>query len=225
MPAAARTRASFPSPFVLRRSNSIARTLLDIQPPQPMQATTETGRQAGEPRAAPQNPAPAYRLPVEEVLVRLQADARHGLSAGEANARLREYGPNELAEEKPVPQWRKFLAQFQNVLVLLLLVATAISAGLWLYERESALPYEAMAIFAVVLLNAAMGYIQESRAEEAVAALRQMSAARANVVREGIRRSLPRVPISSYCRSFACAETASGFAPDIHPFSSILSRS
>ena len=156
-----------------------------------MQATTETGRQAGEPRAAPQNPAPAYRLPVEEVLVRLQADARHGLSAGEANARLREYGPNELAEEKPVPQWRKFLAQFQNVLVLLLLVATAISAGLWLYERESALPYEAMAIFAVVLLNAAMGYIQESRAEEAVAALRQMSAARANVVREGIRRSLP----------------------------------
>ena len=53
-----------------------------------------------------------------------------------------------------------------------LAVATAVSAGLWLYERESALPYEAIAIFAVVLLNAVMGYIQESRAESAVAALR-----------------------------------------------------
>jgi Ca2+-transporting ATPase len=66
-------------------------------------------------------------------------------------------------------------------LVILLLIATAISAALWLYEGESALPYEAVAIFAVVLLNAVIGYIQESRAEQAVAALRQMSAAHANV--------------------------------------------
>ena len=76
------------------------------------------------------------------------------------------------------------------MLVILLLIATLISAGLWLYERESALPYEAMAIFAVVLLNAVMGYIQESRAEQAVAALRQMSAAHANVIRDGERRSI-----------------------------------
>ena len=67
------------------------------------------------------------------------------------------------------------------MLVILLLVATAISAGLWAYERDAALPYEAMAIFAVVLLNATMGYIQESRAEAAVAALRAMSAADATV--------------------------------------------
>ena len=93
------------------------------------------------------------------------------------------------------PSWRKFLAQFQDVLVILLLVATAISAGLWLYERESALPYEAMAIFAVVLLNAVMGYIQESRAEEAVAALRQMSAAHANVIRDGARQSIPATEV------------------------------
>ena len=79
------------------------------------------------------------------------------------------------------------------MLVILLLVATLISAGLWLFERESALPYEAMAIFAVVLLNAVMGYVQESRAEEAVAALRQMSAAHANVIRDGARQaSRPR---------------------------------
>jgi Ca2+-transporting ATPase len=111
----------------------------------------------------------------------LGADAQRGLSEDEARARLERYGKNELTTEKAVPAWKKFLAQFQNVLVILLLIATAISAALWLYERESALPYEAIAIFAVVLLNAVMGYFQESRAEEAVAALHQMSAAHANV--------------------------------------------
>jgi Ca2+-transporting ATPase len=128
-----------------------------------------------------------YQLPVDEVLATLDTDGRRGLSQEEARARLASYGRNELTAEKPAPWWKKFLAQFQDVLVILLLIATAISAGLWLYERESALPYEAMAIFAIVLLNAVMGYIQESRAEEAVAALRQMSAAHANVIRDGER--------------------------------------
>ena len=82
-----------------------------------------------------------------------------------------------------MPAWRKFLGQFRDVLVVPLLIATAISAGLWLVERDSALPYEAIAIFAVVLLNAVMGYVQQSRAEQAVAALRQMSAAYATVNR------------------------------------------
>src|SRR6185503_10383433 len=132
-----------------------------------------------------------YQQPVEEVLTTLRTDARHGLSEGEAQARLERYGRNELTAEKPVPRWRKFLAQFQDVLVILLLIATLISAGLWLYERESALPYEALAIFAVVLLNAIMGYAQQARAEQAVAALRQMSAARANVVRDGVQQSIP----------------------------------
>jgi Ca2+-transporting ATPase len=132
----------------------------------------------------------AYQRSVDEVLLALDADARRGLSEEEVHARLEKYSRNELTSEKPVPAWRKFLAQFQDVLVILLLIATLISAGLWLYERESALPYEAMAIFAVVLLNAVMGYVQESRAEQAVAALRQMSAARANVIRDGTRRSI-----------------------------------
>ena len=72
-----------------------------------------------------------------------------------------------------MPAWKKFFAQFKDVLVILLLIATVISALLWLIERESELPYEAIAIFAVVLLNAIMGYLHESRAESAVAALRQ----------------------------------------------------
>jgi P-type Ca2+ transporter type 2C len=136
------------------------------------------------------NDTAPYRRPVDEVLAALGADARLGLSQNKAGARLESHGRNELTAEEPVPAWRKFLAQFQDALVILLLVATLISAGLWLYERESALPYEAIAILAVVLLNAIMGYIQQSRAEQAVAALRQISAAHANVIRDGERRSI-----------------------------------
>jgi Ca2+-transporting ATPase len=134
---------------------------------------------------------PEYQRPFDEVLVALGSDARRGLSAGEARERLLRHGANALAAEPPVPGWRRFLAQFQDGLVILLLVATAISAALWLYERDAALPYEAIAISAVVLINAVMGYLQATRAESAVAALRQMSAARARVVRDGEPRAVP----------------------------------
>jgi magnesium-transporting ATPase (P-type) len=132
-----------------------------------------------------------YRQTVDDILAALETDARSGLSQRQARERLERYGRNELASEKPVPAWRKFLAQFTDTLVVLLLVAALISAVLWLYERDSAWPYEATAIFAIVLLNALMGYIQQSRAEQAVAALRQMSAAQAEVVRDGARQSIP----------------------------------
>src|SRR5512147_436612 len=105
-----------------------------------------------------------YQQSVDAVLGSLGADARRGLSKAEARARLERYGRNELTAEAPVPAWVKFLAQFKDVLVILLLIATAISVVLWLIERESAWPYEAIAILAVVLLNAIMGYLQESRA-------------------------------------------------------------
>jgi len=111
----------------------------------------------------------AYRQPVDAILAALRTDAQLGLSEPEAEARRKKFGRNELAAEEPVPAWRKFLAQFQDVLVILLLIATVISAALWLYERESALPYEAIAIFAVVLFNAMMGYVQQSRAEASTA--------------------------------------------------------
>ena len=132
-----------------------------------------------------------YQRPFDAVLVGLGSDARRGLSAHEARERLLRYGANELAAEPPVPGWRKFLVQFQDVLVVLLLVATAISAVLWLYERDSSLPYEAIAISGVVLLNAVMGYVQASRAESAVAALRQMSAVHARVVRDHESQAVP----------------------------------
>jgi Ca2+-transporting ATPase len=137
------------------------------------------------PTVASETPAPsvAYRLHVSELIAILRTDGRRGLSDDEARARLAQYGLNELAPHKPVPAWRRFLSQFHDVLVILLLIATAISAALWALERDAALPYEAKAIFAVVLLNATMGYVQESRAEAAVAALRAMSAPDATVIR------------------------------------------
>ncbi len=128
---------------------------------------------------------------VEAVLAALGADAERGLTAMEARSRLARYGRNELTAEKPTPAWRKFLAQFTDVLVVLLIVAALVSAALWFAERDSALPYEAIAILAIVILNAVMGYLQQARAEQALAALNQMSAAHATVVRDGARQRLP----------------------------------
>jgi Ca2+-transporting ATPase len=132
----------------------------------------------------------AYRQPVEAVLAALDVDPRSGLCSTEAEKRLERYGRNELTEEKPVLGWRKFLAQFTDALVILLIVAGLVSAGLWFYERDASLPYEALAILAIVLLNAILGYVQQARAERAVAALRDMSAARANVIRDGRRQAI-----------------------------------
>ena len=118
-------------------------------------------------------------------------DAARGLSAGEAQARLARYGKNELPPAPPTPAWRKFLAQFQNPLTVLLLVATLISFIAWLIEEESNFPYEALTILAIVILNAVLGYIQENRAEHAVAALQAMSAPTARVLRDGEPQSIP----------------------------------
>jgi Ca2+-transporting ATPase len=137
-----------------------------------------------------------YQQTIDEVLAEFKTN-RQGLNDAEARARLERNGPNQLASRAPVPAWRKFLAQFKDVLVILLLLATAISLALWLYARDSPLPYESLAIFAVVLLNAVMGYVQESRAESAVAALRQMAAAQSNVIRDGERRSIAATEIVS----------------------------
>jgi Ca2+-transporting ATPase len=125
-----------------------------------------------------------------DVVAALKSDAEQGLTQTEAERRLKEHGRNELDAERPTPGWKKFLAQFKDVLVVLLLVATGISFALWLHERESALPYEALAIFSVVLLNAVMGFLQEARAERAVSALKRMAAAHATVIRDGTRKSI-----------------------------------
>src|SRR5687768_7500890 len=128
-----------------------------------------------------------HEADVAAVIAALGTDANRGLSAAEASARLTQHGRNELTAAAPVPLWRKLLAQFTDVLVILLIMAGTISAAIWWFERASALPYEAIAIFAIVLLNAVMGYVQEASAEASLAKLRAMSAAEANVLRDGER--------------------------------------
>ena len=132
-----------------------------------------------------------YLTTAADVATELGSDLRRGLTDAAARARLEECGPNELTAEPTVPAWRRFLAQFADLLVVLLLVATAISVALWAYERDTTLPYEGITIFVVVLLNAVMGYLQESRAAAAIAALRAITAAEATVVRDGERQRIP----------------------------------
>jgi P-type Ca2+ transporter type 2C len=138
---------------------------------------------------------PAYRQPGAAVLAALGSDTERGMTSTEAQRRLTQYGPNQLQAEPPVPAWRKFLAQFQDVLIILLLIAAAISLIVWLYQRDEPLPYEALVIFAIVLLNGILGYAQEARAEQAVAALQAMAAAEATVLRDSHPQRVPATAV------------------------------
>ena len=120
----------------------------------------------------------------------LDVDTNTGLSSAEAQRRLEKFGPNQLASAPPVPKWKKFLAQFQDPLVYLLLAATVISLIAWFIERShgtagEVLPFDAIVIILILIVNAVLGYIQEARAEQAVEALAQMTAPQTSVLRDG----------------------------------------
>lgn len=123
-------------------------------------------------------------MPIEHVADRFDTRVGEGLTQAEAEERLREHGPNELAE-KPRPGFFKMLmAQFGNFLVIILIVAAA--ASLLLGEVV-----DAVAIMVIVVLNAVVGVVQESKAEAALAALQKMAAPNAQVIREGHRITVP----------------------------------
>ena len=125
-----------------------------------------------------------------EVAKALDVDTNTGLSSAEAQRRLEKFGPNQLASAPPVHKWKKFLAQFQDPLVYLLLAATVISLIAWFIERShgtagEVLPFDAIVIILILIVNAVLGYIQEARAEQAVEVLAQMTAPQTSVLRDG----------------------------------------
>jgi Ca2+-transporting ATPase len=121
---------------------------------------------------------PWYALPAADAVRDLEADPSTGLSEAEAQRRLARYGRNQLAEAPKEPRWRAFLRQFQDLLIIILLVAAVVSL---LVSREWETP---IAIVVVVLLNATIGFIQESKAEASLDALRRMSVTTATVRRD-----------------------------------------
>jgi magnesium-transporting ATPase (P-type) len=125
------------------------------------------------------------------VVAHLGTDQDLGLTAEEARERAARYGPNELVVPKGRPRWRRFLAQFEDALVALLLAATLVSFVVWWLEGRHGAPVEAVAILAIVVFNAALGYVQEERAEQAMAALRAMTVPTATVVRGGVQLRIP----------------------------------
>lgn len=114
-----------------------------------------------------------------------------GLHDSEVEAHRAESGWNELEAAAAVPLWRRLFAQFQDALVLLLLGAAAVSAVVWVVEREAAWPYESLVILTIVILNAVLGLAQEGKAEQAMAALRAMAAPEVTVIRGGATRRIP----------------------------------
>lgn len=119
-----------------------------------------------------------YQLNTKTVLNELNSDSGRGLSADEVTIRLKQYGYNELEEKPRDTLWKKFLSQFKDFLVFILLAASVISLAV----GEVA---DSLVIIAIVLLNAALGVYQESKAEKALDALKKMSAPTSKVIRDG----------------------------------------
>jgi P-type Ca2+ transporter type 2C len=124
-----------------------------------------------------------HTLTSEAVLGRLGVTGP-GLDSGEADRRLREYGPNILQSKKGVSPWQLLFDQFKNVLIITLLLATVLSAFL-------GHGLEAAAIAVIVLFAVLLGFIQEFRAEKAIDALRSMAAPQARVIRDGREQLVP----------------------------------
>src|SRR5690606_25880600 len=125
-----------------------------------------------------------HALDLDNLLARLETSPQRGLTSEEAARRLERHGRSEL-REKPRPGfWQLVFNQLNNFVIILLIVASVISAllGDWV---------EAGAILLIVVLNAVLGVVQEQRAEKALAALKKLASPEAQVLRDGLHRSVP----------------------------------
>ncbi|MGB9803021.1 calcium-transporting P-type ATPase, PMR1-type [Desulfofundulus sp.] len=125
-----------------------------------------------------------YSLTGEEVAAVFQSDPHKGLDEREVRERVARFGPNELAKAPRVPLWRKFMEQFKDFMVLILLAATVISGFLGEFV-------DAATIMIIVIINAILGCIQEYRAERSMEALKELTAPEARVIRGGVEQKIP----------------------------------
>ncbi|MGD1009428.1 MAG: cation-translocating P-type ATPase [Candidatus Aminicenantales bacterium] len=125
-----------------------------------------------------------WHLTVAEIAGALGTDLKTGLARGEARARFEKSGPNELREKTRRPLLAIFLAQFEGLIIWVLIVASLVSGflGEWL---------DALAILAIIVLNAVLGLIQEFRSEKSLAALKKLSAPSSKVIRDGVVSVVP----------------------------------
>ena len=140
------------------------------------------------PNSAPQGDRPdtgrAWHTLRTDAVLRALDSGHGGLSAAEARHRLESVGPNALEPVRGVSPWVLLAGQFRNVLIVILLVATVLSALL-------GHGVEAIAITVIVIFAVLLGFVQEYRAERAIEALREMAAPRATVIRDGEEIELP----------------------------------
>jgi P-type Ca2+ transporter type 2C len=119
-----------------------------------------------------------HTLTGEDAAQRLETSAQSGLSTGEAARRLARFGPNALQEKRARSPWRMLLDQFTDFMILVL-IAAAIISGIVGDVGDT------IAIIVIIILNAVIGFVQEYRAERAMAALKRMAEAGAQVLRDG----------------------------------------
>lgn len=125
-----------------------------------------------------------YNLSVEDTIKVLNTDIDNGLTQGQAQKRLLELGFNQLQEKEKTSPLKIFLEQFQDFIIWVLIAAALVSGFLqeWV---------DALAIIAIVILNAILGFIQEYRAEKSLAALRKLSSPSSKVIRDCQRKVIP----------------------------------
>ena len=121
----------------------------------------------------------------EALLQQLSVTAKAGLSQGEAQSRLAQYGENKLQEKKRKTNLQRFFEQFKDVMIVILLLAAAVSFVVACFGHDPMEFFEPVLILLIVVLNAVMGMVQESKAEKALDALKNMSAPHARVLRDG----------------------------------------
>ncbi len=126
-----------------------------------------------------------YTQSRDEVLKALSTDMEKGLSSSQVQALTEKYGENKLTEKKKKTNFQRFLDQFKDMMIIILLIAAAISFGIACYEGNPKEFFEPGLILLIVILNAIMGVMQESKAEKALEALKNMSALHARVIRDG----------------------------------------